>query len=388
MNKRALLIAIALITMLPATLLAEVTSIGNKFPSIGRSVRPLGMGNSFLTMKGTDLSPIFYNPAAIADYGNEITWVTGMPIPQIQLGYDAIQLTRDVFNFKDDINKATTDAQKTALLDNFVNSHSGKLYGLDIFLPVIGAYNRYFSAAVIVNGQLDISFRNTSTVNFEISSKNYSGLVLGTAIPLLDDSLKIGVAGKVLYGVENQQTITNNSIINNNMHEFEWKNWKRGLGVGVDAGVKYEIYDFGQDWIDTLKPTVAATWQNINQTRWIAMKKNGGPSNLPQDISAGFGIHPTLGPVESSFDVDIREINRSQDFLMRLHAGAEFRLPARYMLSPSIRVGCNQGYPAVGVGLNIGQTFIWNVAFYGEEAGVSSRQKGVYRLANEFTWSF
>ena len=36
----------------------EPTNIADQYPSLGRSLRPLGMGNAYLTMEGTDQSSL------------------------------------------------------------------------------------------------------------------------------------------------------------------------------------------------------------------------------------------------------------------------------------------------------------------------------------------
>ena len=47
---------------------APTVSIGHTYPSLMRGVRPIGMGNAFVAMPGTDENAMFYNPAAINDY--------------------------------------------------------------------------------------------------------------------------------------------------------------------------------------------------------------------------------------------------------------------------------------------------------------------------------
>jgi len=375
-----------LLTLLPELASAQVTHFGLNYPLVGRGVRPLGMGNAFLTMKGTDQNTIFYNPAAIADYSNEVTLFTEIP-PGFEFNYGTINLIRDVFNFKDDLDKQTTDSGKTDVFRNFVNSHMGEFHDIGIHFPIIGAYNRYFYATLINDDQFAISFRNRAFPNFEIRSYNVAGVQVGSAYKFLEDTLSVGAAVKGLYGVANDAIVTTNDILINNFDDFKWNNWKRGLGVGFDLGVKYDIPDFGMDWLDTIRPSVAVTYQNIGNTKFRWMKKNGGPDDLPQSVSAGMGIYPTLGAVKTALLVDIREINVREDFLLKLNAGAEAIFPSVFLFKPSLRAGVNQGYPTVGGGLEIG-FFTWNLAFFGKEMGQYTREKAGYRLASEFVWSF
>lgn len=372
---------------LPFLVMAEPTSIPDTSPAIGRSVRYLGMGNSSLSMKGYDVNAPYYNPAAIRDYSYEVTWSSALlPVPPFELSYSAIRLIKDVFDFKDDLDKATGSSAKIDVFNNFVNQHIGSFNELEVRIPIVAAFNRYFYAGVISDNDLGISFRNRAFPNFEIKAKGYSGMALGTAYAFFEDRLELGLLAKIIYGIENEQVITSADILQNNFDDFKWSNWKRGLGVGFDAGAKFEIYDFGVDILDTLKPTIGVTYQDIGNTKFRWMKKNGGPTKIGQTVSAGIGIHPTFGLVETSLLVDIRDINVKEDFLLRLNAGAEVRFPA-VPLTPSVRAGVNQGYPAVGVGIKVWK-LLWNAAFYGKELGEYTREKGGYRVANEFVWQF
>lgn len=373
--------------LVPTFAFAETTNIPNTFPTVGRSIRALGMGNSSLTMKGTDVNNPLYNPASIRDFSNKITWSTAiLPAPPVELSYSAIGLIRDVFNFKDDLDKATTTSAKLDVFNSFVDQHIGTFNELEVRLPIIAAYNRYFYAGVISDDDFAISFRNRAFPNFEIKATSYTGLEVGSSYGIFDERLQVGAMVKMLYGMENQQVVTSADILNNNFDDFKWSNWKRGLALGFDVGAKYVLHDFGVDIIDTLRPTFAVSYQDIGNTKFRWMKKNGGPTSLPQTVSAGFGIHPTIGAVETSVLVDIREINIKEEFIMKLNAGAEVRFPA-VPLKPSIRGGVNQGYPTVGAGVKIWK-LTWNAAFYGKELGETTREKCGYRLGNEFVWNF
>jgi hypothetical protein len=368
--------------------LAEKTHIGNTYPSVGRGVRPLGMGNAFLTMKGDDENTIFYNPAAIRDYSNDTRFITNLPIPTIEFNWEVVQLTKDIFDFADDIDVASSDSDSATIdtFQTFVDNHTGKFYSLENRMNLLGVYNRYFYVTIPQDSRLGFSFRNSFVPNFEIRSTNVTGVTVGSGYGFFEESLTVGAAVKVLYGLENEQIITTSDILASSLDEFKWNGWKKGIGVGVDVGVKYEIYDFGVDWIDTLRPTVAVTYQNIGDTKFRLMKKNGGPEALPQSVSAGIGFFPRFGDVHTALLVDVRELNIKEDFLMKLNVGAEARFPL-IIGKPALRGGLNQGYPTGGVGFEIWK-LVWNAAFFGKEIGENTRQKGGYRIANEFTWRF
>ena len=388
-NRAVILLALVAAFLVPAITSAENTNIANTYPLLGRGVRPLGMGNAFLTMKGTDENALFYNPAAIRDFTGEVKFTTGLlPAPPFEINYSVIQLTKDIFDFQDDLDASNTSSGDIDLFRDFVDKHIGSFYSMELRTPIIGAYNRYFAVSLINDDRFGVSFRNRAFPNFEIKSVNVAGIAVGSAYGFFEERLEVGAAAKILYGVSNEQIITTTDILSGSLgDDFKWKNWKRGLGVGFDLGVKYEIHDFGQDWIDLLKPTVAVVYQNVGNTRFSFMKKNGGPDALPQSVGAGIGIHPTLGTIETSLCVDFRELNIKEDFLLKLNVGAEARFPTFGILKPYLRAGLNQGYPAFGGGLDIWKA-TWNVAFFGKEVGDTTRQKGGYRIANEFSWKF
>lgn len=386
--KKIFFASLASVILFSALASANDTHIGNTYPLLGRGMRPLGMGNAFLAMKGTDENAMFYNPAAIRDYSNELKINTGLiPVPAFAFNYGTINLVKDTFNFKDALDAETTDSGKIRAFNDFVNQHVGEFHDFEIHFPIIGMYNRYFSVSLISDDKLAISFRDRAFKNFEISSFNLNGVALGSAIGLFDETLEIGAVVKILYGIENARIITTNDILINNFDDFKWSNWKRGLGIGGDVGAKYSVPDFGIDFIDTIKPTLAVTYQNIGKTRFKFMQKNGGPEALPQSVSAGLGFHPIIGPVETSILVDFRELNIREDFIMKLNAGVEARFPERIGLKTALRAGVNQGYPTVGGSLDVWK-LRWDVAYFGKELGQYTREKCGYRIGTGIMWTF
>lgn len=383
----AVFICLAASIAFAAPLPQEKTHFSDTTPFLYRGVRPLGMGNAFLAMKGSDVYALYYNPAAIRDYEANVTYSTGLlPVPPFELSYSAINLTRDLWSFKSDLDDAATTSDKIDVFNDFVNKHIGEFNEFEIHLPLIAAFNKYFFVGIINEDEFGISFRNRAFTNFEIRATGYGGLTLGSAYGFFDDLLELGVAVNVLYGVQNSRIITTGDILANSFTDYKWDNWARGLGIGADVGVKFQIPDFGSDIMDTLKPTVAVTYQNIGNTKFRWLKHNGAPYSIPQSVSAGIGISPLIGVMETNLLVDFREINIKEDFLLKLNAGAEVKFPF-WWGQPSFRVGANQGYPAFGAGIKLWK-MTWNTAFYGRELGQYTREKMGWRMANEFIWNF
>ena len=311
----------------------EPTSIPNQFPGVGRSIRPLGMGNAYLTTKGDDETQFFYNPSSIND---QEKFKIGFFNPAFSLTTSTIGLIKDIKDLSDDLSGAT-DAQQTNTFDTFFDTHL---------------------------------------------SQSTAGVAGGTAYNFLDETLQVGVGVKILYRAVFSEILTTSDAIGDSFGDtFKFSNWRKGYGVGADLGAKYHVPDFGKKSLEFLKPVVGATYQDIGNTRF-----SGGAPSIPQSLSAGASINPEFGFCDISVLADFREINRKQDLLMKTHFGTEARFGKNWKwFKPSLRAGLNQGYPAVGAGLKL--LFLrWNVAYFGEEVGATTRQKGSYRLATSLNF--
>lgn len=386
---KAILSPITVLTLISLTALAGETNIGNEYPSLARGTRPLGMGNAFLTMKGTDDNAIFYNPAAINDFDNEIHY-SFLVNPTIEMSQSIYSLIKDTFNLNDDLNDATTDAQLTQIFKDYVNKRIGEFHSININYPVAALRHHYFYVATLVDSRTTFSLRNRVLPNFEFKTRNDGGIIVGGAYGFLFDDLQVGIALKFLYRIGMEEIVTVNKILVDNLSSLiGFDSWKRGFGVGIDLGVKYRLPVEDIDTLDSLNPTIAITYQDIGNTRFT-----GGAPSTPQSISAGLGIHPVLGDllpalgnIEASLVVDFREINQEKDILNKFHLGTEVRFPTLVkFIKPSIRLGCNQGYLATGFGI---QFIVWryqpiiNFAYYGEESGKYGHRGANYRLAAE-----
>jgi hypothetical protein len=380
MRRLTLLITLCITLAIPGFLYAEKTHIPDSSPSLGRGIRPLGMGNAFTAAEGSDYNSLFYNPASQFDRSENLEWTTAFPLIPFEMSTSVIGLIQDIFDLNDDLKNASTDSQKIDIFETFTNDHAGEFNSLFVQLPLVGVGNKYFSAMITGNSRTTISLRNRAFPNFEIKHRDQGGLVLGGAYGILHEDLQLGLALKFLYAFEMEQIITTNEIITGDIGDNLPKN--RGFGVGVDVGIKYDIPDTGIDFLDELEPAVSVVWQDIADTRF-----QGGVSRIPQSISAGFGLFPTFGNYDIAFLVDFRDINRRMDIEKKLHAGVEVWFPKIAGTKFALRAGCNQLYPAVGVGAKW-RFLTWNFAFYGEEMGETTRQKADYRIANEVVFTF
>ena len=377
-----IILTLLIVFILPAVSSARQTRIGDAYPQLGRGTRPLGMGNAFLTMPGTDENSIFYNAAAINDYSMDFKF--RILSPQVSMNYGSITVLKDTLNLNDDLSKSTTDAQKIGYFQGFVNKHSGSFNNGNVTLPIVTMMQKLITCSLIVDARQTISFRNREFPNFEVRSRNDAGLIIGSAYSLLMDDLQFGLAVKFIERIMFDKIITSNDIIaNKDLSDiFKWKNWPKGFGVGVDVGAKYHLKDLGPDFFYFFDPVIAVTYQDIGNTRFT-----GKVDNTPQSVNAGIGIHPGFGDYRLAFEIAFSEVNQRIDILNKFHAGAELTFPKVIGTNFAIRAGCNQGYPAGGF------TADWKYAklefaFYGEEDAEYTHQKANYVMDLNLSFGF
>ena len=389
--RKSLLIAFGCCALLGAGLLisrpAEAqtrTSIATDYPSLYRGTRPLGMGNAFLALKGTDENAAFYNPAAINDY-------TGFHMALLSPGFDfslnAVTLVTDAFDTFKDMNKLTTTTAKVDKFNQYVKKHTGDFTSLDIKMPALAAYSKWFFAGLILDSRTTFAFRSPSDTKFEVRSRNDGGLYLGSAYPFLDDQLQVGLGMKILYRMLVDEVLTSTDAIASSSFTDAIDTKKRGMGVGFDLGLKGKIPTGESPALQYLKPTAALVWQDIADTRFA---NNAGRNT--QSISTGVAIHPDLaqwgvGGIESSLALDFRELNQQVAFTKKINVGYEVRLPRIFLTKLSARVGGNKGYFTTGATVDF-RFLKADFAFFQEEVGSANRQKGDSRIAASLMMGF
>ena len=354
----------------------KATGIGDEYPVTMRGVRPLGMGNAFLTMPGSDFIAPFYNPAAINDYPAERAYTVGAPMADFTP--DFFNLISQLLDLKSQLHSAASSRDKIRYFDSFTTRNTGRYEGFTTSMPLFQVRHKRYTAAVIADARAVISLRDQAFPNFEFKTHTAMGFAGGSAYGFFDDSLQIGGNLKVLYRMGIEDKITTNDILTSGIKQLiGLPAWKKGFGVGADAGLKYRL-----PFWEAARPTIAATVQDIANTRFT-----GSVSQLPMSVSAGLGFFPTFGGNPFAFLVDFRELNHRMDFLTKFHAGVEATLPKLGVTQFRIRAGCNQGYPAFGIS-GAWPLFALDLAFYGEEAGQYTTSKASYRLSTQLSFAW
>lgn len=349
---------------------AKETSIADTFPSLGRSVRSLGMGNVGLTLPGTDPMVMFYNPAALQDLPRSAQFQ--LPSLTASINKDLIATTKDVLNMLDDLDSSTTQTGDLGFFETFFNKRVGQFQQVEVNAPLFGFGMKGWGAALLVDSRTTFSLRNRAFPNFEMRTRNDGAVALGKSIGIWGDDLAIGVMAKGIYRVERDKVVTTSDVIANTVKDqLRWSSWGKGIGFGGDVGVRWRL-----PFLWDIKPVVAVTYQDIGNTRF----RKTALTDTPQSLNAAIGIQPKFGDVDVFIEAAATQLNQKRDLMTRLHAGAEVRLPRWGVFQLSLRGGTNQGYATGGFTLDFSAIRI-DGAFFGEEIGDRKRQGSSYKYA-------
>ncbi len=359
---------------------AQVSHIAAETPSLMKGTRPLGMGNAFLAMPGTDENAPFYNPAAINDYEKKLHF--RFVSPSVDISPGSIGMVQDIRDLADDIDAAGSDSEKIGVFQTFVDQHTGQFESAQVRLPLVMAMHKYFSAGLLADSRTTFSFRDRSLTNIDLSSRSDFGGFIGSAYSFFDDRLQAGLNVKVLHRLSIDEVITINDIVNN-VDFGDTIPRRRATGVGFDIGLKGKIPTFNVAWLEKLQPTAGFTWQDVGNTRF-----SGLVPDTEQSVSIGFAVHPTWNKWQFHIAQDFRELNQSTSFLKKWNIGAEVMAPQMgNFFTPSVRIGGHQGYISAGASLDFRYAKL-EFATYAEEAGQYTSQKQLRRIVGNVSFGF
>lgn len=304
-----------------------------------RSAATLGMGGVYLPfVSATDA--VMWNPAVLAEV-EKLDW----EIFDFGLGANGL----DVINLYNDVQKSGCSGSAC------YNSY----YGVPVWITA-GIASKFaaprlgFTAykAVTVSGVL----HNPAFPTFNMTYLNDYGFEIGYGFPILAN-LNGGVTVKRINRWGGQQDI-GLSTITSGAASIESDFNQRGTGYGFDLGLQYKL-----PIIPTT--TFAASWQDVGSTAFIAETGSTSPPAIVDNFSVGLGSMIDLPGLDLKAGIEYRHINTQGEQLgKKLHIGGEVGLPLI-----DIRAGLNQGYPTLGVGLDL---FFLRVdaTQYTEETGV------------------
>ena len=340
-------------------------------PRTMQGARPLGMGNAFIAVKGTDENALFYNPAAINDYEKKFHFQ--FLLPTVEFSYKSINFfANDIPNLADDIDAASGDSAKINAFNNFAQSNTGRYEEVGIRGNVAMMMHKYITAAIFYDTQGVIALTNPASSTIDVEVVTDAGIMIGSAYSFFDDHLQVGGAVKFIERHFVDETITQRDVVTNADFGdiFDFK--KFGFGIGADVGLKGTLPINGKVW-DKLKPTFALTLQDIGDTRFFSGDDDG---RRQETLSVGSAIQPKVGPFETVFALDMRDLDHRGDFLTKFHFGTEWTWPeiSKILRSASLRLGCDQAYFTAGLGLDF-KYFKLNASTYGREIANSTIQK-------------
>lgn len=361
-----------LITLCLGSLSAQAQDLVQRnSPRSMRGVRALGMGDAFSALKGTDENAIWYNPAAINDYDThpEFQFV----LPTVEFSYKAIDFfVTDVRDLAKDISDATTSTAKVNRFNQFANSNTGRYEEVGVRGNLVTMMHKYITASVFYETNGVVALTNPASSTVDIEALTQFGLNVGTAHAFFDDHLQVGVGVKFIERHLIDQTLTQRDIANNDDFGDNFNLTEFGFGIGVDFGLKGKLPIDAELW-NKLDPSFALTIQDIGDTRFFA----GDPvGKQKQSTTFGSAISPKIGPFETNFAIDIRDLEYRTDFLNKFHFGTEWTLAdiSKILRSVSLRAGFNQAYWTAGFGMDF-KYFKLNAATYGREIARNTIQK-------------
>lgn len=381
------LLSLLLVTLIISSALQAQTSIELSTPTLNRSVRALGMGNAFIAAEGNEYSP-FYNPAGLNDFGK---WRLKLFSPTAEFSLGGIGLIKDSLDLKDNLNSASTDADKIRVLDSFVQKNIGSFQYVRYQMDIVSFTMKNFAAGMMIDERMVFSFRDQSFTNFDAFNTADAVFYIAGSYGFWEKLLQVGLTLRPTVRFAMNDKITYSSIIGSSAVSFEdrlksiYKDYK--FGFAADLGLQsnldlpfLENHENYQNFLKNFNPRLALTWQDIGNPfpdrKTISSGQTIGFVENKQSVNMGFSISPDFGWAKSTFEIDMRKLNRTGGFMTKFHVGAELRF--KYVLS--IRTGFNQGRITGGASVDL-KYFRLDFATYAEETGNFGSRLGDRRLA-------
>lgn len=320
-----------------------------EYPYIMKSVRALGMGNSYYTLSD-DQYGMFYNPAGLARIEG---WRAEILNPQIEFGTDA----------KDFYDDATdTDWDKEDEIADLLRAYIGENQHIG-FSAFPAFYMKNFAIGVFANVRGNIVAGNPAYPTLDTEIYVDRGLSAGYAMSFLkEDALQIGVSVKYLIRSSLKTTYTV-ADLTKDFDDLVDDDLKKGSGIIGDIGAIYNFRSFKK-----LDPRVGLSVNNIGMTDL------GDAEDLETTLNLSMAISPSFGPIGTHFLLELHDATRSfdedDDWPKRMHAGAELNFLKKRL---AIRAGVNQGYITLGAGVDL-TFFKVDYAYYTEEIGAYAGQ--------------
>lgn len=361
---------------------SQVPAFGQTQPWTHYGIRPLGMGNAFVSI-ADDYNALFYNPAGLARLKE---WDGELLNPQLEMSKNTTDFIKDAA----DLAGGSQDSVKNVL--NLIEKETGKnqrvALGITphLIFPGFG-----FGAGFDIDANM--TFHRYPSVDLDVGSRLI--LPIAFAFNTLEDRLSLGFAIKLRArgGIDHEFSIDDlEAFIKNNKKntdgttaatkQAELKDYvEGGSGVGGDFGLLFTP-------VKTMEPTFAFAVSDIGSTAYSKFDFNGNALGTPDPqlaaVNTGFSLKPvSIGRMYVRTSIEAHAINQPYSFSKKLNLGLEWGHGEWIKL----QTGLHQGYFSAGAQLDI---FLLRIALvtYAEELGTYAGSHEDRRYAAQIKFIF
>jgi hypothetical protein len=324
-----------------------------------RSAAALGMGNAFHAKSDSKYAP-FYNPAGLARVRQEGWRVDIFPL--------ALAFDNNARRLSSDILYSDTDDDDE--LANIFRKHIGNAQYTDVsFYPSFLMKN--FTGGIFGVSRASGEVANPVLPELNADAIVDAGAVAGLAYSFLEDRLQAGAALRLQHRWSFEHSYLFSDFIDDTITDIDSDDIKKSLGGFVDLGI---IFNF---WTGGWNPRVGLTANNLGTNSL------GSAADLPWSLTASFGFSPSVQipsfcEMKTDILIDFVDITyhfeEDEDTAKRLNAGIELWFDTWAIRALKFRGGVHQGYPTLGLGVDIGFLQM-NYAHYSEELGAYAGQR-------------
>ena len=372
------------------------------------SMRMKGMGGVAVGCASDDDS-CFWNPAGYSYIKDgDSNWYVNILEFGIRFSAGDISLLKDGVNMGKDFNKSDGKSTINKGLDNvdtlnkLLNSrmnlgingplNTGVVWHLPFFDGRIGIGVKLFSVEDMLTKQRDDGLLYKT----DLLGIGTAGFIVGGSYSFNDGKAALGLNIKYLERIRfaaNNMGVTDTATLIKGDY-LKYNNIYAGSAIGFDIGGMYEAFknfnigmsvlDIGgtnfhykayNDVVDALKGAASFTSGN-DMTRAIPPSLNVGVGyKIPELPSVASWL---IGNTILGFDIQDMATTRTNVFT-RLHFGAETSILPNFLrkwigFPAKVRVGLNQGYTTVGLGLVFMKTMYLEFAYWRDELGYEPGQ--------------
>jgi hypothetical protein len=336
-----------------------------EFHRIYRSPYFLGRGDTGAATADYQ-EAIFYNPAGLAQ-GKGLYKETVLVSPSFQVSTKTKDLVRQVLVQEDN----DPDTLRGYLGRNL---HLG-------FSNFTGVVFRRAAVGILVSSDTNVMLakspeaRGLETLHADTVANRVA--VFSAAEGFFNQKLLIGATAK--YIMRNEATLDVSALDSSNISDQLSANDVEVSrnGIGLDLGVMYDA--------DRTPWRFGLHVENLGSTKLAAAESGVSSKRLPQIVTFGTAYDLTTKMSSLVLQADFRDVGGvvEKDVYKRLHIGSELQFARVF----GFMGGLNQGYPTVGLFLNL-YVVRFDIGAYTEEvgstAGVRPDQRLFFRLKAGF----